>query len=87
MFGRRKVPVGSGSQGQDGAAPPGSVEPFPTDKMNDALEAAIKLFTQTLEDAGINVGGLAMRGVPGREGGAGWDAENELVRQGRRKRD
>lgn len=65
MFGRRKVPFEGSSQGQGSIPPPGSVEPFPIGKMNDALEAAIMLFTKVLGDAGVDAGGLAIHGNPG----------------------
>jgi len=38
-------------------------EPFPIDKMDRALEAAIKLFTKVLDDARVDAGGLAIRGA------------------------
>src|SRR5918994_2277000 len=58
MFGRRKVPAG----GPAVPPPPGGKEPFPIDKMDRALEAAIRLFTRVLDDAGVDAGALAIRG-------------------------
>lgn len=59
MFGRRKVPLGT-PQGE--TPPPGGKEPFPIDKMDDALDGAIRLFTRVLDDAGVDAGALAIRG-------------------------
>lgn len=68
MFGRRKVPVGEPPATPP--SPPGGAEPFPIDKMDRALEAAILLFTRVLDDAGVDAGALALRGgVPGDVGG------------------
>lgn len=64
MFGRRKTPFG----GNANPPPPpcGAGEPFPIDKMDNALEGAIRLFTKALDDAAIDSGALAIRGpVPG----------------------
>lgn len=58
MFGRRKQPV----QPPAGPPPPGGKEPFPIDKMDRALEGAIRLFTRVLDDAGVDPGALALRG-------------------------
>ena len=55
MFGRRKEPPSS--------PPPGDgPEPFPIDKMDKALDGAIRLFTRALDDAGVDCGELAIRG-------------------------
>ena len=54
MFGRRKEPPAS--------PPPGDSEPFPIDKMDRALDGAIRLFTRVLDQAGVEAGGLAIRG-------------------------
>lgn len=62
MFGRRKHPLGSTSAPPPPPpAPPGAGEPFPIDKMDRALEAAIRLFTRALDDAGVDAGELAIR--------------------------
>ena len=55
MFGRRKAPPA--------APPPRGPEPFPIDKMDAALEGAIRLFTRVLDDAGVDAGHLAIRGA------------------------
>lgn len=55
MFGRRKEPPAS-------PPPPGGSEPFPIDKMDAALDGAIRLFTRVLDDAGVDTGALAIRG-------------------------
>ena len=55
MFGRRREPPSS-------PLPPGGREPFPIDKMDSALDGAIRLFTRVLDDAGVDSGGLAIRG-------------------------
>lgn len=55
MFGRRKAPPA--------APPPMGPEPFPIDKMDAALEGAIRLFTRVLDDAGVDAGQLAIRGA------------------------
>lgn len=60
MFGRRKVPFGSAGTGAP--PPPGGKEPFPIKKMDDALDAAIRLFTSVLDKAGVDASGLAIRG-------------------------
>jgi hypothetical protein len=60
MFGRRKEPFGAPPSAPP---PPGGKEPFPIDKMDHALEAAIRLFTRALDDAGVDAGGLALRGA------------------------
>ena len=62
MFGRRKTPFG----GNANPPPPplGAGKPFPIDKMDNALDAAIRLFTRVLDDAGVDAGGLALRGQP-----------------------
>lgn len=65
MFGRRKVLFGSKPSETGQTPPPAGVEPFPIDKMDDALKSAIMLFTRVLDDAGIDAGGLAIRGDPG----------------------
>ena len=56
MFGRRKEPPSSPPP------PPGGAEPFPIDKMDSALDGAIRLFTRALDDAGVDCGELAIRG-------------------------
>lgn len=61
MFGRRKVPFGSGGQDLP-PPPPAGKEPFPIEKMDRALDSAIRLFTRTLDDAGVDAGELAIRG-------------------------
>ena len=61
MFGRRKVPVG-GSAAAPPPPPPSGKEPFPIEKMDRALEGAIRLFTRVLDDAGVDAGALAIRG-------------------------
>jgi hypothetical protein len=61
MFGRRKVPFGS-KPPEPPIPPPGGAEPFPIDKMDRALDGAIRLFTRVLDDAGIDPGPLAIRG-------------------------
>ena len=49
-------------------APP-PFDPFPINKMDRALEAAIRLFTKVLEGAGVHCGRLALRGdVPANVG-------------------
>jgi hypothetical protein len=58
VFGRRKVAFGEAPA----APPPIGKEPLPVDKMDDALLAAIRLFTRVLDEAGVDAGGLAMRG-------------------------
>ena len=58
MFGRRKEPI----RPPAAPPPPGGSEPFPIDKMDRALEAAIRLFTRVLDDAGVDAGALALRG-------------------------
>ncbi|HEY0164202.1 MAG TPA: hypothetical protein VGB39_02390 [Sphingomicrobium sp.] len=55
MFGRRKEPPA--------APPPGGQEPFPIDKMDAALDGAIRLFTRVLDNAGVDPGQLAIRGA------------------------
>ena len=62
MFGRRTA------AGRRSPPPPsGAGEPFPIDKMDRALDGAIRLFTRVLDDAGVDAGGLALRGpVPAR---------------------
>ena len=61
MFGRRKTPFGT-SPTPPTPPPPGGQEEFPVGKMDDALEASIRLFTRVLDDAGVDAGGLAIRG-------------------------
>jgi hypothetical protein len=60
MFGRRKVPFGAPPGGPP--VPPSGKEPFPIDKMDRALDGAIRLFTRALDDAGVDCGDLAIRG-------------------------
>lgn len=55
MFGRRKEPPAN-------PPPPGGKEPFPIGKMDAALDAAIRLFTRALDEAGVDAGELAIRG-------------------------
>ena len=66
MFGRRKQPPANPPPGNPppGSPPPpsGADEPFPIDKMDRALDGAIRLFTRVLDDAGVDAGGLAIRG-------------------------
>jgi hypothetical protein len=57
-FGRRKA--SSGSQPPAPPSDPGTWQPFR--KMDDALTVAICLFTEVLEQAGKDCGGLAIRG-------------------------
>lgn len=61
MFGRRKVPAG-GSPSQP-PSPPSGKEPFPIEKMDHALDGAIRLFTRALDEAGVDPGPLAIRGA------------------------
>lgn len=62
MFGRRKSPVGD----TPATPPPGGKEPFPIEKMDRALDGAIRLLTRALDEAGEDSGKLAIRGaVPG----------------------
>jgi hypothetical protein len=69
MFGRRKHPPEMSGPGSP-PPPPGGGEPFPIDKMDRALEAAIGLFTRALDEAGVDAGQLALRGqVPADVGG------------------
>jgi len=56
MFGTRNSGFGRK------APPPPPFDPFPIDKMDRALEAAILLFTKVLDDAGVDCGRLALRG-------------------------
>jgi hypothetical protein len=60
MFGRRKVPFGS--EGNGPPPPPSGKDPFPIEKMDRALENAIRLFTRALDEAGVDAGELAIRG-------------------------
>jgi len=60
MFGRRKVPVGGSPAAPP--PPPSGKEPFPIEKMDRALDGAIRLFTRVLDDAGVDAGALAIRG-------------------------
>jgi len=66
MFGRRKTPFGA--QGSPSSitppTPPSGAEPFPIDKMDGALDAAIRMFTRVCDDAGVDIGDLALRGRP-----------------------
>ena len=62
MFGRRKVPFGSAGQGPASPPPPGGKDPYPIDKMDRALDGAIRLFTSALDNAGVDAGPLAIRG-------------------------
>jgi hypothetical protein len=55
MFGRRKEPPAD-------PPPPDGREPFPIEKMDAALDGAIRLFTRALDDAGVDAGSLAIRG-------------------------
>lgn len=59
MFGRRKVPFGGSPAAPP---PPPGKEPFPIEKMDRALDGAIRLFTRALDDAGTDAGALAIRG-------------------------
>ena len=59
MFGRRKSPVGD----NPATPPPGGKEPFPIDKMDRALDGAIRLLTRALDEAGDDPGKLAIRGA------------------------
>lgn len=58
MFGRR---TGFGTRAPSPPPPPSDVWP-PYQKMNGALDAAIRLITQSLDQAGYDCGRLAMRG-------------------------
>src|SRR3954452_9685182 len=67
MFGKRKVPFDP----QRPAPPPPPPPPpppsggwLPAEKMNGALEAAIRLFTQALTQAGQAAGGLGLAAAP-----------------------
>ncbi|NUT01130.1 MAG: hypothetical protein HOP96_09160, partial [Sphingomonas sp.] len=60
VFGRRKIPAGTGSTNPP---PPGNKEPFPIDKMDRALDGAIRLFTRAFDNAGVDPGPLAIREV------------------------
>ena len=60
MFGRRNAGFGRKAPPPP---PPASFDPFPIDKMDRALEAAIRLFTKVLDDAGVDCGKLAIRGA------------------------
>jgi hypothetical protein len=63
VFGRRKTPFG----GPPSPPPPGGKDPYPIDKMDSALDGAIRLFTRALDHAGVDAGRLAVRGaVPAR---------------------
>jgi hypothetical protein len=63
MFGTRNTGFGRK------APPPPPFDPFPIDKMDRALEAAILLFTTVLDEAGVDCGQLALRGpVPANVG-------------------
>lgn len=65
MFGRRKTPFGGTPAG--GPPPPSGKEPYPIEKMDRALDGAIRLFTRALDHAGVDAGPLAIRGeVPTR---------------------
>lgn len=64
MFGRRKVPFGGLPEAPPPPPPPSAKEPFPIEKMDRALDAAIRLFTRVLDDAGVDSGYLALRGDP-----------------------
>jgi hypothetical protein len=55
VFGRKKDPA-------DGAA--AGTEPFPVEKIDRALDAAIRLFTRVLDQAGLDCGYLPLRGSP-----------------------
>jgi hypothetical protein len=59
MFGWRKSTPGSKPPGPP---PPPAETWVPLVKMNTALDAAIRLFTQALDQAGHDCGGLALRG-------------------------
>ena len=61
MFGRRKLPFGAPPASPP--QPPADKEPFPIDKMDSALDGAIRLFTKALDDAGVDAGKLAIRGT------------------------
>jgi hypothetical protein len=61
MFGRRKLPFGASPPSPP--PPPGGKEPFPIEKMDSALEGAIRLFTHVLDSAGVDAGELAIRGA------------------------
>lgn len=60
MFGRRKIPFGADAP----PPPPSADEWLPFSKMNHALDSAIRLFSRALEQAGQDVGGLAIAGDP-----------------------
>ena len=63
MFGRRKTPFGGAPESSPPPPPPGGKEPYPIGKMDDALDGAIRLFTRTLDHAGVDAGKLAIRGA------------------------
>ena len=60
MFGRRKVPPRHSPDSPP--PPPGGKEPFPIDKMDRALDGAIRLLTRTFDEANVHAGKLAIRG-------------------------
>ena len=61
MFGRRKTPFGGTASSPP--SPPSGGEPFPIEKMDRALDGAIRLFTRALDNAGVDAGALAIRGA------------------------
>ena len=62
MFGRRKVPFGGAAGSSPPPPPPAGKEGYPIERMDEALSAEIKLFTRVLSEAGVDCGGLALRG-------------------------
>lgn len=62
MFGRRTTPIAFGPSNPP-PPPPGDNWP-PFDKMNSALDAAIRLFARALEQAGRDCEGLGTAGPP-----------------------
>ena len=62
MFGRRKTPPGYAPPAPPSPPSGRGPEPFPIEKMDRALDGAIRLFTRALDQAGVDAGGLAIRG-------------------------
>ncbi len=62
MFGRRTTPFSAGAPTPPPPPSDGGWPPFR--KMDAALDAAIRLFTRALEDAGQDCGGLSIPGAP-----------------------
>jgi hypothetical protein len=62
MFGKRRVPFGGKPKAEPPIPPGGGAEPYPIERMDAALDGAIRLFTRALDLAGIDMGSLAIRG-------------------------